>query len=95
MVLQEMVDLVRQHHPDIGLEEVVRMINRAQDDFTMRTRMIKEANIFTINNESADQRYYGLEDEFLEVIRVDMEDSDGKLVEMKRSQNIPADRDFT
>ena len=44
MVLQEMVDLVRQHHPDIGLEEVIRMLNRAQDDFTMRTKMIKEGD---------------------------------------------------
>lgn len=95
MKLQEMVDLIRQHHPDMGLEESVRMINRAQDDFTSKTRIVKEANQFVLNENVDDQRYYQLPTDFLEILRVEMEDSDGELAVISRSQTIPNIRDFT
>ena len=95
MKLQEMVDLIRQHHPDMGLEESVRMINRAQDDFTSKTRMIKEANQFPLNDNEVNQRYYQLDPSFLEILRVEVENKDGDMEVIKRSMTIPNIRDFT
>ena len=95
MTLQEMTDLIRQHHPDMGLSEIVTLVNRAQDDFTTKTRMIKEAVTFPLNEVDDNQRYYALEGEWLEVLRVEMENDDGDVVQINRATHVPHERDFS
>ena len=33
MTLKEMIELVQQHHPHMGETEIVKLLNRAKDDF--------------------------------------------------------------
>ena len=40
MKLKEMVELVQQHHPDLGVTEIVKMLNIAQEEYSQRTRML-------------------------------------------------------
>ena len=59
MKLIEMVELIQQHHPHMGETEIIRLLNRAKDDFCERTEIVKSTyTIATVAN----QRYYPLND---------------------------------
>ena len=49
-----MVELVQQHHPDLGVAEIVKMLNIAQEEYSQRTRMLEKATQFDL---ATDQRY--------------------------------------
>ena len=59
MKLIEMVELVQQHHPHMGETEIIKLLNRAKDDFCERTEIVKST--YTIET-VANQRYYSLKD---------------------------------
>ena len=71
MTLKEMVELVQQHHPHIGEVELVRLINRAKDDFCLKTEMIKDS--YT-SSTVANQRYYTLDSKIIKIKRVWLND---------------------
>jgi len=76
VVLKEMVELVQQHHPQLGAQEVVKMVNRAQDEYCARTRLLEDAVQFEL---VLDQRGYNLSvsgnpDQIMEVKSADLDD---------------------
>ena len=82
MTVQQMIELVQQHHTDMGETEIIKMLNLALDEFIIETQMIKDvATITTV----ADQRYYELDDspsisdpdDVLEIFRVEYDSGDG------------------
>ena len=48
MKLREMIELVKQHHPGMGNTEVVKLLNRAMDDFSQETRIVKDLYEFDL-----------------------------------------------
>ena len=72
MKLQEMIELIQQHHPHMGETEVVKLLNRAKDDFCGRTEIVKstytEATV-------ANQRYYPLPDNLIKITEVYLNDT--------------------
>ena len=91
MKLQQMIELVRKHHPDLGSNEIIHLLNEASDEFCSRTLVLDEATQF---DTVADQRYYGLKDGILEIKSVDLRDEDGNDVSIKRLQGRPKYRDI-
>jgi len=91
MKLQQMVDQVRKHHPELGVNEIVHLLNQASDEFSARTLVLEEATQFTT---SANQRYYGLREDILEIKSVDLTDADGNARTIKRLQGRPKYRDL-
>tara|TARA_B100001094_G_C18057853_1_gene733459 strand:+ start:761 stop:1024 length:264 start_codon:yes stop_codon:yes gene_type:complete len=87
-----MIDQVKKHHPDLGLNEIIHLLNQASDEFCARTLLLDEATQFTT---TASQRYYGLKDTILEIKSVDLEDKDGNHVTIKRLMGRPQYRDLT
>ena len=87
-----MIELVRKHHPDIGSNEVIHLLNQASDEFCSRTLVLDEATQFST---VADQRYYGLKESILEIKSVDMVDDDGNTVKINRLMGRPEYRDLT
>tara|TARA_Y100001951_G_C11228137_1_gene232961 strand:- start:27 stop:305 length:279 start_codon:yes stop_codon:yes gene_type:complete len=92
MVLKEIVELVQQHHPQLGAQEVVKMVNRAQDEYCARTRLLEDAVQFEL---VLDQRGYNLDvsgnpDQIMEVKSADL---DG--VSISRLIGRPIKRDLT
>jgi hypothetical protein len=74
MKLKEMVELVQQHHPQMGGQEIVKMINRAQDEYSSRTRLSEDSHTYTVVN---GQRRYSLnvsgnKDAIMEIKNVDL-----------------------
>ena len=72
MTLMEMIELVKQHHPHMGDTEIRYSLNRASDDFCMRTELIKESWHITSDSSLSvvDQRYYALPSDVLRVTEV-------------------------
>jgi hypothetical protein len=92
MKLQQMIDQVKKHHPELGTNEIIHLLNQASDEFCQRTLILDEATQF---NTVADQRFYGLKDSILEVKSVDLQDADGNVKEIKRLLGRPEYRDIT
>ena len=92
MKLQQMVDQVKKHHPELGTNEIIHLLNQASDEFCQRTLLLDEATQF---DTVADQRFYGLKDSILEVKSVDLQDADGNVKEIKRLIGRPEYRDIT
>ena len=67
MILNEMIELVRQHHPHMQDNEIRLLLNRASDDFCSKTEMIKHS--FSLgadvdpDDTTANNRYYRLKEE--------------------------------
>ena len=86
-----MVELVQQHHPHMGAQEVVKMLNRAQDEYSSRTRILEGNAAITVVE---DQRRYSLDvsgnkDEIMEIKSVDLNGE-----EIKRYVGRPHKRDL-
>tara|TARA_R110002020_G_scaffold6557_1_gene27829 strand:+ start:2531 stop:2797 length:267 start_codon:yes stop_codon:yes gene_type:complete len=56
MKTKEMIELVRQHHPHMGEKEIVRLLNRAKDEFCERTDIYKKTDVSITT--TADTRWY-------------------------------------
>tara|TARA_R100001530_G_scaffold118066_1_gene85222 strand:+ start:403 stop:1149 length:747 start_codon:yes stop_codon:yes gene_type:complete len=52
----ELIELVQQHHAEMGETEIIKLLNRAMDDFTAETETLKRYK--TVATTVAGQRYY-------------------------------------
>jgi len=68
MTQKQLIELVKQHHPELGETQIRLYLNRALDEFCRKTRILNQLYTFPT---VADQRYYNLDDDILEVTRVD------------------------
>jgi len=71
MIQRELIELVKQHHPDMGNTEIRTRLNRAQNDFCARTELMKKTYI---QNTTAGQRYYSLDSDILKILKVQLDD---------------------
>ena len=64
MQIQEMIELVELHHPHLGEVEIIKLLNRAKDDFCAKTEIVKDTYTF---NTVANQRYYDIDERVLKI----------------------------
>tara|TARA_R100001443_G_scaffold26102_1_gene39268 strand:- start:436 stop:708 length:273 start_codon:yes stop_codon:yes gene_type:complete len=88
MTQKELLEVIQQHHPGSNETAIRKALNRAQDDFSAKTKIV------FVGSDAADtlvkdQRYYNLPTEVLEVKRVEIDD-----VEIKRLVDRPLKGDF-
>ena len=66
-----MIELVQQHHPHMGQTEIVKLLDRAKDDFCAKTEIVKDTYTgVTI----ASQRYYDIDSRILKIKSVWLND---------------------
>tara|TARA_Y100001973_G_C5133044_1_gene298844 strand:+ start:301 stop:597 length:297 start_codon:yes stop_codon:yes gene_type:complete len=74
MTLNEIIELVKQHHPDMGETEIRLLANRASDDFCARTEILKDTFALgadvDADSTTANKRYYTLPGEILTIREV-------------------------
>mgnify|MGYP003144861598 FL=1 len=87
MKLKEMVERVQQHHPDMGITEIVRSLNDGMNDMGFKTEIIESADQF---DTVKDQRVYKLKKHIIKVKAVDY---NGKSI--KKLLGRPSERDLT
>ena len=69
-----MIELVQQHHPQMGNNEIRLLLNRASDDFCAKTELIKHS--FSLgadvnpDSSTANKRYYTLPSDILTIREV-------------------------
>jgi hypothetical protein len=71
MTAKEMIELVQQHHPHLGEKEIIKLLNRAKDDFCAKTEIVKDT--YTLST-TADKRYYNLDNRILKIQNVWLND---------------------
>jgi len=71
MTAKEMIELVQQHHPHMGEVEVIKLLNRAKNDFCARTEIVKDS--YTLNT-VANQRYYDIDNRIIKIKSVWIDD---------------------
>ena len=64
MTTKEMIELVQQHHAHMGEVEIIKLINRAKDDFCAKTEIVKDTYIVST---TADKRYYNLDKRIIKI----------------------------
>tara|TARA_Y100001938_G_C7804617_1_gene288790 strand:- start:248 stop:550 length:303 start_codon:yes stop_codon:yes gene_type:complete len=78
MTLNEMIELIRQHHPNMADNEIRLLLNRASDDFCAKTEIIKHSFSLGANvdpdSTTANKRYYSLPSEILTIREVYLND---------------------
>ena len=71
MTTKEMIELVQQHHTHMGEVEVIKLLNRAKDDFCAKTEIVKDSYTTTT---VANQRYYRISTNILKILSVWLND---------------------
>ena len=84
MTLREMIELIHQHHPHLGEQEIRKLLNRASDDFCAKTEMVKTRFLLkhadsdsatgTSDGTIANQRFYKIPSGILKIQEVFMND---------------------
>ena len=87
MTQKQMIEMVRQHHSSVTESQIRLWLNAAMTEFSRRTRILSGAFQFST---VANQRYYGLSDDILEIISVDYDGYD-----IPRLGSKPEIRDLT
>ena len=71
MTAKEMIELVQLHHPHMKEVEIVKLLNRAKDDFCSQTEIVKDSyTSVTV----ASQRYYTIDSNILKILSVWLND---------------------
>ena len=87
MKLGELIERVQQHHPTMGITEIIRSLNDAMNDIGFRAEVIESADQF---NTVGAQRTYKLKKH---VIKIKAVDYNGKAI--KKLIGRPIERDLT
>ena len=70
MKLKEYVDIISEAYPEVELADVIKILNRAIEDFSERTKIVKNSyNSSTV----AGQRFYTVNEDIIEIISVDID----------------------
>lgn len=86
MLLEEMIEYIRKPFPQLSESEIVRLLNRASDDFSKKTEIIKDTVSVAI---TSDTRYYSLSNIYSLIKNISIEESDGKMTEVSRTSSWP------
>ena len=87
MKQKNLIELVKQHHPQLSDTQVRIYLNQAMKDFCRKTAIMRSAYQF---NTTADQRFYELPTDIILVEKVHVED-----YEIPRLGSPPEKQDLT
>ena len=88
MTQKELIETIQQHHSSAGETQIRKALNRAQDDFSAKTKIVHTGTDGTTTL-TKDKRYYNLHPETLEIKRVEIND-----VKIRRMIDRPTIGDF-
>jgi hypothetical protein len=71
MKIIEMIELVQQHHPHMGQTEIVKLLDRAKNDFCAKTEIVKDSYTGTT---VANQRYYDIDARIIKIKNIWLND---------------------
>ena len=91
MTQKELIEVIQQHHPSSNETAIRKALNRAQDDFAAKTKIIDAVTeVSSDDNTVVGQRYYPLPPDILEIKRVELEN-----ISIPRMIGKPVEGDIT
>ena len=85
MKLQELIELTQQHHPELGHNQIILEANRALNDFSMQTKLVRGTfDISTV-----------IDNSIIEIEEVIYDVGTGKGTAIPRLINKPQVKDIT
>ena len=68
-----MSELVKQHHEHMGQTEIRKLLNRAINDFCIKTKVVETSFVFTINKNNVDDRWIWLDEDIIDIERIEVD----------------------
>ena len=87
MTQKELMEMVQQHHPSAGETLIRKALNRAQDDFGAKTKIIRA---IAEDSLATDKRWYDLDPGMLDIKRIEIDN-----ISIKRLLFPPIEGDKT
>tara|TARA_R110000824_G_scaffold137515_2_gene301634 strand:- start:1964 stop:2230 length:267 start_codon:yes stop_codon:yes gene_type:complete len=88
MKTREMMELIQQHHPHMGEQEIINLLNRAKDEFCERTDIYKKTD--SSLSTTAGTRWYTIPAGLVKIEKIFLND-----VQIPRLQGNPVVTDET
>jgi hypothetical protein len=85
---KELIELVQQHFPSKGHAEIRAMLNQCQNEIVRKAPGIIKRSDTGITTTAA-TRFYDLDVDILDILRVELTDSDGNYYSIPRVSLIP------
>ena len=69
MDLKEMIETIKESHPEVSDNRIIKLLNQANKEFCAETR-VSEASYTVSGNTVADKTYYTLDDSIIQIFDV-------------------------
>ena len=77
MKLKEMLEILKSTHPNETNQNLIKMLNRASDDFCRKTEVLDSSYTFST---TVDVRYYDLLKNIIRISSVDVDGEDADMI---------------
>ena len=84
MDLKEMIEIIKESHPEVSDNRIIKLLNQANKEFCAETR-VSEASYTVSGNTVTDKTYYTLDDSIISIFDV--------YIDGERAQRISAKPD--
>ena len=69
MDLKEMIEIIKESHPEVSDNRIIKLLNQANKEFCAETR-VSEASYTVSGNTVTDKTYYTLDDSLIQIFAV-------------------------
>ena len=69
MNLKEMIEIIKESHPEVSDNRIIKLLNQANKEFCAETR-VSEASYTVSGNTVTDKTYYTLDDSIIQIFDV-------------------------
>tara|TARA_R100000808_G_C2110973_1_gene125047 strand:+ start:80 stop:355 length:276 start_codon:yes stop_codon:yes gene_type:complete len=69
MDLKEMIEIIKESHPEVSDNRIIKLLNQANKEFCAETR-VSEASYTVSGNTVTDKTYYTLDDSIIQIFDV-------------------------
>ena len=69
MDLKEMIEIIKESHPEVSDNRIIKLLNQANKEFCAETR-VAEASYTVSGNTVTDKTYYTLDDSIIQIFDV-------------------------
>ena len=74
MTTREIIETLQEAHPGLSILQIIKLLNRASDDFCRRSECVEGSFYMTLVTTSGGQRYYDLPEGIVRIFDVDVAD---------------------
>ena len=82
MNLKEMIETIKESHPEVSDNRIIKLLNQANKEFCAETR-VSEASYTVSGNTVTDKTYYTLDDSIIQIFDVYIDGEKAQRISVK------------